>query len=170
MDGYCHHIPYGIAADRRSRLRTELWTRPGYRWKRRSSTEATEVALSHLRYRGDRAARRGSAAVARFERRSLALREALVAEAAPDDVRFRHGLAKAYREMGDLYRARASRAGDRRRRSAQSWREARSWYGRSLDLWQELERRGVTTATADLDAVRQQLARVDAELSMPSWQ
>ncbi len=100
-----------------------------------------------------------------FERRSLALREALVAEAPADDVRFRHGLAKAYREMGALYLARAGGAGSRGQQAVRSWREARTWYGRSLELWQELERRGVTAAKAERERVTQQLARVDASLA-----
>ena len=67
---------------------------------------------------------------------------------ATGDLRFHSGLALSYKEMADLQVTSATRAKGDVERSAQSWRDARHWYQRSLDVWLGLEHRGVTAPAA----------------------
>jgi tetratricopeptide (TPR) repeat protein len=55
----------------------------------------------------------------------------------PHDAFYRAYRAAAYAELGGAYASLAGRA--RADRASELWREARSWYQKSLDIYQELE-------------------------------
>ena len=93
------------------------------------------------------------------------MREALAAEAPAGDLRFHSGLAGSYKEMAVLCEMAAARAKADIERTTRFWQEARSWYQRSLDVWLDLERRGVTAPSAARDEVVKQIAKCDAEIA-----
>ena len=93
------------------------------------------------------------------------MREALAAEAPVDDLRFHSGLAGSYKEMAVLCEMAAARAKTDIERTTRFWQEARSWYQRSLDVWLDLERRGVTAPTAGREGLVKQIAKCDAEIA-----
>jgi hypothetical protein len=54
----------------------------------------------------------------------------------------RSGLASAYSELGDANAALAASPRLSKVAAAQRWREARSWYAKSLTLWIDKKNRG----------------------------
>jgi non-specific serine/threonine protein kinase/serine/threonine-protein kinase len=75
-------------------------------------------------------------------------------------------LASTYANVGRLYVARASKASANHQ--AEFWREARSYYQRSLDLFLDLRRLGALTGAqaAEPDRIMTELARCDEALAL----
>jgi serine/threonine protein kinase/Flp pilus assembly protein TadD len=111
---------------------------------------------------GDTLIRKGDIAGGReLIKRALATFEELAARS-PTDAEARRDLAIGYQTMGETL----SSAADERRAAKKLWSEAREWYQRSLDVFLDLQRRGVMRE-ADariIEEIRREIARCDAEI------
>jgi non-specific serine/threonine protein kinase/serine/threonine-protein kinase len=95
-------------------------------------------------------------------RKALSIRESTVASD-PVNVSARRGLGELYADMGESlaqFAATSPAAGNK----AQYWRDARSWYQRSIDVFVELRNKGQSVSAADIDDLTQKMARCDGEL------
>jgi len=74
-------------------------------------------------------------------RQALNLREAYLKEH-PTESGFQFRLAETTFDLGDLYAKMATRNAISVKDKARFWREAKSWYQRSLEIWQTLSKNG----------------------------
>ncbi|MEW6207241.1 MAG: protein kinase [Acidobacteriota bacterium] len=115
---------------------------------------------------GDTLIRKGEIAAGReLIKKALAIFEELAARS-PSDAEARRDLAIGYQTMGETL---ASAADDKRATAGrrQLWSEARGWYQRSLDVFLDLERRGVMRE-ADakiIEEIRREIARMDTAIA-----
>jgi serine/threonine protein kinase len=93
-------------------------------------------------------------------------------EATPDfprDVYFRGYRAAAYAELGGAYAALAGREPAPAGRLSEHWREARSWYQKSLDIYQDLEGHSPSSKryAHEIDEVTRGIKRCDLAPAKP---
>ena len=92
---------------------------------------------------GDVFLRTGDAAAAIDNyQKSLAIRERL-STAGTSNPQLRRDLAKAYSKLGAAYATLAATPSTPVSRQIERWRQAQSWYQRSLNLWLDLRNRGL---------------------------
>jgi hypothetical protein len=97
-------------------------------------------------------------------RNIITLREQILS-LAPDHVGNHSHLAIAYQELGTLY-AKSAVAKIPANEAKARWREARSWYVRSLNIWQDMRAKG-TMRDADkrqTQVIASEIAKCDAAL------
>ena len=84
----------------------------------------------------------------------------------------RSGFASANYLMGNVYSVFGCLAPSSRAQASAEWREARSWYQKSLALWIDKEKRGELESDerTEQQQVLTQIARCDAELHEPTSQ
>jgi serine/threonine protein kinase len=73
-------------------------------------------------------------------RKALTMREGLLATN-PEDAEGRTQLARIYESLGDCFSTMA-----RNDKRVANWQEAKRWYQQSLDVWNDLQRKGTLTA------------------------
>ena len=120
------------------------------------------MAEVHTRTGDANLKRRDTAGGLESYRKALNILEPLKEKAATKLV-FNSILADAYRRVGDLYRQLAERARDLSR-----WREARSWYGRSAEVYARMRDGKMLQDKDDVAAaedVSRAVARCDAALT-----
>jgi non-specific serine/threonine protein kinase/serine/threonine-protein kinase len=115
---------------------------------------------------GDTLIRKGELAEGReLIKKALAIFEELAARS-PADAEARRDLAIGYQTFGQTL---AAAADGEKAAGKQLWREARAWYQRSLDVFLDMQRRGVMRA-ADvqiIEKIKREIARCDAALAKP---
>jgi tetratricopeptide (TPR) repeat protein len=105
-----------------------------------------DLALAYFEY-ANLLARSGRAAGAmEYYRKVVAIREAMSATD-PTNIRDRRDLAVSYSKLGELHSAIASDSKSPATKQIASWREARSWYQRSLDILLDIREKGLLTAS-----------------------
>jgi hypothetical protein len=72
----------------------------------------------------------------------------------------------AYTQIGQVHQLLATRVGGRAENDMREWREARSWYRRGLDVWLDLQKKGILIPmyAIKLDEARQNVAKCDKAL------
>jgi non-specific serine/threonine protein kinase/serine/threonine-protein kinase len=98
--------------------------------------------------------------------KSLAMIEAL-STADPTNVQKLRDLAVSYAGLGDLYTRSALTGTIPVSRQSEHWRQARSWYQRSLNIWLDLRQRSAlqTSDTNLPDEISGKIAQCDASLA-----
>lgn len=76
------------------------------------------------------------------------------------------GLAESRTAVAGIYEQRADLSNQSDSVRRESWRNARLWYGRSLDAWSRAKKNGTLDQSdqAEVDAVTKEIARCDAKL------
>ncbi len=99
-----------------------------------------------------------TAAALEYYQKALAIRERLSASG-PSNVQLRRDLAKSYSRLGGAYAAFATTASKPANQQIERWRQAQSWYQRSLNLWLDLRNRGLFSGNdaQEMDKVSQEL-------------
>ena len=99
-------------------------------------------------------------------RRALSVREAMAA-ADPNDTVTRGDLANAYANLGEVYAMLAAEAQTPLGKSRDYWREARSWYQRSLNLYHEMRAQGALRKSdaGEPDKIIGKIAQCEAALA-----
>ncbi len=89
-----------------------------------------------------------------------------VARSDPKGVTPRKGLADAYASIGELHARLASRASGVSSVQTERWSEARLWFQKSLDIWQDLRNKGALSLAdaGKLEEVAKEIARCDDNL------
>jgi tetratricopeptide (TPR) repeat protein len=91
--------------------------------------------------------------------------EALVA-AGPKNIVARSNLALIYSQLGKVHTVIASKTGTPAKQQIEHWREARDWYQKGLDIYQDMKSKG-TLSGADAskpEEVAREVARCDLAL------
>lgn len=118
---------------------------------------------------GDTLIRKGEIAEGReLIKKALAIFEELAARS-PDDGEARRDLAIGYQTFGETLAAVADDEKTPGAKRRQLWREARGWYQRSLDVFLDMQRRGVmreADATI-IEEITREIARSDAAIAKP---
>ncbi len=99
------------------------------------------------------------------------LLESVTAET-PTNVDFGSALASLYADLGEVHAHRAATVPPPARQASEQWRQARTWYQKSLEIWLDLQRRGAlpgTNASKPVTITRQ-LEKCDIALSRVSSQ
>jgi tetratricopeptide (TPR) repeat protein/predicted Ser/Thr protein kinase len=124
------------------------------------------LSTSHYRI-GDMLARNGDSdgALAHF-RSMLALRQALATEK-PSNAQAQIDLAFGYLRFGELYAILGGASAIPASKRVEHWREARSWYQRSLAVLLDLGERGLLPAerVATMEMITREIAKCDAALA-----
>ncbi len=94
---------------------------------------------------------------------------ATVAKAEPDDVFNRREMARTFSLLGKAYLLNAIRNQSVPARKKESLRDARDWFRKGLDVWQELRATGKLGAmnAGQLEEISREIARCEAGLSKP---
>jgi eukaryotic-like serine/threonine-protein kinase len=98
-------------------------------------------------------------------RRAATTREKM-SSADPKDAQYRQSVAESYQTLGRVNATLATQAMDLKQRVAY-WKDARSWYARSLEIWRELQSRGALSEadTANVSETQKQVQRCDVALA-----
>jgi serine/threonine protein kinase/tetratricopeptide (TPR) repeat protein len=97
-------------------------------------------------------------------RRAISICESLIATD-PKNITARNTLAVSYAQLGKSYRLIASKAAPESEQT-KNWHEAKNWYGKSLEIWQDMKSKG-TLNPADAskaDEIAAEIAKCDAAL------
>jgi serine/threonine protein kinase/predicted negative regulator of RcsB-dependent stress response len=99
-------------------------------------------------------------------RKSLAIREE-ASKADPANAEVRHDLAAIYAKLGRVCALMAAEVKLAMGKQAEHWREARSWYQQSLNVFSDLRARGVLrdSQAATPDQITSEIAKCDAALA-----
>ena len=99
-------------------------------------------------------------------RKELRMAEAMAAND-PANAESRFDLAMAYSKLGQTQEALASHVMTPPGERAEKWREARSWFQRSLDIFLDLRKRGPIRAVyaGEMEKVGKEISRCDASLA-----
>jgi non-specific serine/threonine protein kinase/serine/threonine-protein kinase len=99
-------------------------------------------------------------------RRALGLRESYV-KSHPSETGFRPRLGETMFDLGELYLQKAADSRTPAHQKPESWREAKSWFQRSLVIWQDLSKEGTLPGYQrdKPDETAKAIARCDAALT-----
>ena len=124
-----------------------------------------QLATNHVSLGAIMLKTENAAEALRHYREALTIREPL---AATDSLNYmtRHDLAEVYFKMGEAYARLASKAKNAMLDQAEDWREARSWYARSMEIYQDLYSRNQLPAqyVHEIDDIKRGLAKCEAAL------
>ncbi|HAF13757.1 MAG TPA: hypothetical protein DCK99_08660 [Blastocatellia bacterium] len=126
-----------------------------------------DTALSYRKI-GEVLARIGDQTAALDNFREAAPIFEVLAKRSPTNTKTRGGLALTYFDLGNGHAKLASSAKSAHSHWIEHWQEARNWYQKSWDIWQDLRNHGtLIKADADKpDEVAREIAKCDAALAM----